>query len=168
MIMGNPIQKIETSESTCPVALLKDEIPSRFQSFWAIGNLDILLEGNQPIVVCPARGIIRMRIPRLWKKPIDQGPLLILSPFDEKQKRPTLSTAQQRNLLVAMLARCFLIPYADDGSKTEQLCRGIIQAGKKFFTFQSGKSRLVQLGANTIKPTLEEISCLAKVLDTSS
>jgi hypothetical protein len=40
--MGNPIQKIKTSESTCTVALLQDEISSRFSTVWTIGNLDIL------------------------------------------------------------------------------------------------------------------------------
>jgi hypothetical protein len=119
--------------------------------------LDILLKGAQPIVVCPARSIARMRIPIVWKNSIDAGRLLILSPFDEKQKRPTVSTAQQRNDLVAMLGQSFLIPYAEAGSKTEQLGREIIQSGKSVYTFQSEKSRLVQLGANTIKPTLEEI-----------
>ena len=119
--------------------------------------LDILLKGAQPIVVCPARSIARMRIPIVWKNSIDAGRLLILSPFDEKQKRPTVSTAQQRNDLVAMLGQSVLIPYAEAGSKTEQLGREIIHSGKRVYTFQSGKSRLVQLGGNTIKPTLEEI-----------
>jgi hypothetical protein len=145
--MGNPIQKIERSQSTCPASLLKDEISTDFPKFWAIGNLDILttnllgvfcsircpgnvilntydcmrllrdfgvavvsgfhspiekdcldilLKGTQQIVICPARGITRMRIHSDWKKPIDRGRLLILSPFDEKQKRPTVSTARQR------------------------------------------------------------------------
>ena len=116
--MGNPIQKFEISESTCPASLLKDEISADFQTFWAIGNLDILttnllsvfcsircpgsiilktydcmrllrdfgvavvsgfhspiekdcldilLKGTQPIVICPARGISRMRIPSAGK-----------------------------------------------------------------------------------------------------
>ncbi|BBO83598.1 hypothetical protein DSCO28_41640 [Desulfosarcina ovata subsp. sediminis] len=52
--MGNPTQKIKTSESTCPAALLKGEIPSRFQSFWAIGNLDIL-DTNLLGVFCSIR-----------------------------------------------------------------------------------------------------------------
>ena len=155
--MGNPIRKIETNESICPAALLKDEISSRFSTFRTIGNLDILdtnllgifcsircpgnlsflntydcmrllrdagvavvsgfhspiekdcldilLKGAQPIVVCPARSIARMRIPIVWKNPIDAGRLLILSPFDEKQKRPTVSTAQQRNDLVAIMGQ---------------------------------------------------------------
>jgi hypothetical protein len=42
--MGNPIQKIERSQSTCPASLLKDEISTDFPKFWAIGNLDILIQ----------------------------------------------------------------------------------------------------------------------------
>lgn len=214
--MGNPIQKIETNLTNCPTALLKDEIPTDFSYFWAIGDLDllivnllgvfcsircpgniilntydcmrilrdcgvsvvsgfhspiekdcfdILLKGTQPIVVCPARSISRMRIPSDWKKPIDQGQLLILSPFDEKQKRPTASTAQQRNHLVAKLGRSFLIPYADAGSKTEQLGREIIQSGKGVHTFKLEKSPLVRSGAKTIEPTVEGMKVLVKSLD---
>jgi hypothetical protein len=40
--MGNPIQRIEANDSNCPAALRKDDIPSNFPTFWAIGNLDIL------------------------------------------------------------------------------------------------------------------------------
>jgi hypothetical protein len=114
---------------------------------------DILLKGTQPIVVCPARGIIRMRIPSHWKTPISEGRLLILSPFDEKQKRPTVSTSQLRNHLVAMLGRSFLIPYADTGSKTEELGREIIEVGKRVYTFQSEKSCLAQCGGKTVEST---------------
>ena len=123
--------------------------------------LDILLKGTQPIVACPARGISRMRIPSDWKKPIDQGRLLVLSPFDEKQKRPTVSTAQRRNHLVAKLGRSFLIPYADAGSKTEQLGREIIQSGKRVYSFKSERSLLMKSGAKTIECTIEEIKGLA-------
>jgi predicted Rossmann fold nucleotide-binding protein DprA/Smf involved in DNA uptake len=140
--------------------LLRDAgvaVVSGFQSPIEKDCLDILIKGDQPIMVCPARSISRMRIPSGWKKPIDEGRLLILSPFDEKQKRPTVPTAQQRNQLIAMLGRSFLIPYAEAGSKTEKRGREIIRIGKKVYTFQSEKSRLVQFGANTIKPTLEEI-----------
>jgi len=109
-------------------------VVSGFHSPFEKDCLDILLKGTQPIVVCPARGIVRMRILRLWKKSIDQGRLLILSPFDERQKRPTVATAQQRNQLVAQLGRSFFIPHAGAGSKTEQLGREILKAGAPIYT----------------------------------
>jgi len=45
---------------------------------------DLLLSGPQPLVVCPARSIENMRIPSAWKEAIDNGRLLILSPFKKK------------------------------------------------------------------------------------
>ena len=43
--------------------------------------LGLLLRGEQPVVVCPARGIDNMRIPRDWRPALDAGRLLVLSPF---------------------------------------------------------------------------------------
>lgn len=131
--------------------------------------LDILLKGTQPIVICPARGISRMRIPSDWKKPIDQGRLLILSPFEDKQKRPTVSTAQRRNHMVAKLGRSFMIPFADAGSKTDQLGREIIRSGKTVYTFNSeSSSSLIQSGGKAIEPMVKEIRGLAEELDAKS
>ena len=129
---------------------------------------DILLKGTQPIVVCPARGIVRMRIPRLWKKSIDQGRLLILSPFDERQKRPTVATAQQRNQLVAQLGRSFFIPHAGSGSKTEQLGREILKAGVPIYTFNSASNRgLIHSGAKPIGMDVKAMMGLAEELKLS-
>jgi hypothetical protein len=89
-----------------------------------------------------------MRIPIDWKNQIDQGRLLILSPFDEKLKRPTVSTSKQRNHLVAMLGRSFLIPYADAGSKTEQLVWEIIESDGKIYSFKIASNEgLIRSGA---------------------
>ena len=38
--------------------------------------LRLLLRGKQPIVVCPARGIDDMRIPRGWRRALDEDRLL--------------------------------------------------------------------------------------------
>ncbi len=126
--------------------------------------LDILLKGAQPIVVCPARSIARMRIPSDWKKPIDEGRLLDLSPFDEKQKRPTVSTAQQRNHLVVKLVRRFLIPYADADSKTEQLRREILETGGTIYSFHSSANTgLIHSGAKPIGSDVKEIREFAEI-----
>jgi len=123
---------------------------------------DILLKGDQPIIACPARGIVRMRVPNVWKKPIDEGRLLILSPFDEKQNRSTLSTARQRNYLVALLGLSFLIPYAGPGSGTEKLGLEILRVGNKVFTFSQGPSSWDQTNVITIEPTVKGIEGLKK------
>ncbi len=49
--------------------------------------LNILLKGKQPVIICPARNIAGMRIKPEYTKPLDEGRLLILSPFSEKEKR---------------------------------------------------------------------------------
>jgi len=84
--------------------------------------LDLLLRGRQPVVICPARSMVRMRIPMGWRNPLAEGRLLIVSPFDEKQKRATAVLADERNRLIALLASEFFIPYAAPAGKTDQLC----------------------------------------------
>jgi hypothetical protein len=38
--------------------------------------LDLLLRGAQPIALCPARNIERMRLPAAWRTPIAEGRML--------------------------------------------------------------------------------------------
>jgi predicted Rossmann fold nucleotide-binding protein DprA/Smf involved in DNA uptake len=110
--------------------------------------LDLLLRGRQPVVICPGRGIVRMRIPMVWRNPLAEGRLLIVSPFDEKQKRATATLADERNRLIALLAPEFFIPYAAPAGKTYQLCRDLVTAGKPVYTFPLEETKgLVQSGA---------------------
>jgi predicted Rossmann fold nucleotide-binding protein DprA/Smf involved in DNA uptake len=113
---------------------------------------DLLLNGSQPIVVCPARSIENMRIPNAWKEAIDNSRLLVLSPFEKKHKRVTASLSEQRNRIVALLARDAFIPYAAPGSRSENLCKGIIRAGKRIFTCgDESNQSLLNMGAKLIK-----------------
>ena len=50
--------------------------------------LKILLRGSQPIIVCPARSLPQ-RVPPDWEKPLAEGRLLILSCFNESERRVT-------------------------------------------------------------------------------
>ena len=61
--------------------------------------LDLLLRGTQPVIVCPARRIENMRIRKEYRKSLDEGKLLFLSPFNKDQRRPTVKTSISRNLL---------------------------------------------------------------------
>ena len=74
--------------------------------------LRLLLRGNQPVVVCPARGINNMRVPRDWREPLDEDRLLVLSPIPPTRRRPTAELAAQRNDLVADLAAQVFIAHA--------------------------------------------------------
>lgn len=109
--------------------------------------LRLLLRGKQPVTICPARNIPK-RIPADWKKPLEEGRLLILSPFAEKHHRITAQLAQERNLFVAALASKILIAYASPGGKTAQFARQVLEWGKPIFTLSIEHNQcLIDLGA---------------------
>ena len=113
--------------------------------------LRILLRGDQPIVISPARGIETMRIPREWRRPLDQGRLLILSPFPPALRRPTAASAAQRNEFVADHADRVLIAHAAPGGKTEAFARRLAESGKPLLTLNSpANANLVALGAEVM------------------
>ena len=113
--------------------------------------LDFLLRGKQPVVVCPARSVTNMRVPKTWRKASAEGRLLILSPFAPKHGRISALLAEKRNIFVSLLADQFFVPYAAPGSKTEQLCQDLLNAGKKVYTFESEKESVtVKAGAMPI------------------
>jgi len=113
--------------------------------------LDFLLRGKQPVVVCPARSITNMRMPSAWRKACDEGRLLILSPFPPKHGRISTLLAERRNIFVSLLADQFFVPYAAPKSKTEELCKNLLSAGKKIYTFESEKeSGIVKSGATPV------------------
>ncbi len=123
-----------------------------FQSPIEKDCLDLLLRGSQPVIVCPARSLTNMRLPATWKTAIKQGRLLLLSPFDEHIRRPTVELSEQRNEFVATLADQVLFVYANPGGKTEALARSVISSGKPVFTLDSKENlNLVALGAKALK-----------------
>ena len=95
-----------------------------FQTTMEKECLRLLLRGSQPLVVCLARGIEHMRIPRDWRPAIDEGHLLVLSPFPATIRRPTARLSAQRNDMVVSLANRIFIAHAAAGSKTRDLRRG--------------------------------------------
>ncbi|MCD6198058.1 MAG: DNA-processing protein DprA, partial [Deltaproteobacteria bacterium] len=84
--------------------------------------LRILLRGTQSVIICPARSIEKMRIRAEYRKPLDQGRLLFLSPFLDKPHRTTAQSALRRNYFVAALANQIFVAHAEPGGKTEQFC----------------------------------------------
>ncbi len=114
--------------------------------------LTILLRGTQPLVICPARNIAT-RIRPEYKQPLEQGRLLILSPFDEKQRRVTEETSVERNRFVAALADAVLVAYAELGGKMEHLCREAVAWGKPLYTLaDDANAHLIALGAKPVQP----------------
>ena len=118
-----------------------------FQSPMEKECLDLLLRGSASVVVCPARGLGRMRVPKSWKEPLAEGRLLILSFFDDGIRRPTTDLAIKRNAHIAALADRILIAHAEKGGKTEALCKEALTHGKSVFAIDSpDNAHLVELG----------------------
>ena len=58
--------------------------------------LAVLLRGPQPVIVCPARSLDRMRLKREYKEPMAVGRLLLLSSFGGKEKGTQWLEAQSK------------------------------------------------------------------------
>lgn len=82
--------------------------------------LHYLLKGKQPIILVLARGLKEKTKPE-FEKPIEQGRLLIITPFEKKVKRVTEQTAETRNQLMTDLADSITVGYASEGGKLEKL-----------------------------------------------
>lgn len=131
-------------------ALRKAEVPviGGFHSPMEKECLDLLLRGNQPVVICPARSITQMRIPSGWQLVLARDRMLIISPFGPQNKRVTRVLAEQRNYFAAMIARHLLVAHAAPGSKTERFCLDQINIGKRVFLLDGSKNEdLISKGA---------------------
>jgi predicted Rossmann fold nucleotide-binding protein DprA/Smf involved in DNA uptake len=85
--------------------------------------LRILLRGRQPIIVCPARAIEAMRIPKETRDAFDAGRVLFLSPFCQHPKRVTRESAVRRNEVVAALADDVYIAHVSRDGDTARLAQ---------------------------------------------
>jgi len=115
--------------------------------------LRLLLRGEQPVVICPARGIQRMRVPGDWRPGIAAGRVLVLSQFPAHQRRPTKALAEQRNQLVAALATRIVVVHAAPGSRTDALCRQQLSEGKQVYVINASDAPdLIEAGATPLSP----------------
>ena len=115
--------------------------------------LDLLLRGNQPVVICPARSIQKMRLGKDLTTGVEKGSVLVLSPIDEKMRRPTTRSSQLRNRFVGALSAAVFVAYAEPGGKTEEFCKEILNAGKSLYTFESTHNgAIVEKGAIPVGP----------------
>jgi len=114
--------------------------------------LAILLRSPHPVVVCPARGLPK-RVPTEFRQPLEEGRLLLLSPFAADVNRADEETASQRNRFVAALADQIFAAYAAPNSSTECFCREIIAWRKPLYTLAGDSNEnLLALGAKPINP----------------
>jgi predicted Rossmann fold nucleotide-binding protein DprA/Smf involved in DNA uptake len=113
--------------------------------------LDVLLAGAGPLIVCPVRGMYKT-IPAELRKPLAAGRLLLLSPFEEAERRVTAELATYRNRFVAALADRVLVVHAAPGGRTEALAREVIGWGKPVYTpGHAANSNVSALGATSIQ-----------------
>ena len=101
--------------------------------------LQILLRGNQPIIICPARAIEEMRIPGDCRAALDAGRLLLPSPFIEDPLRATRESAILRNEFVAALADSFYIAHMTSGGETARIAGMLNRWGVPAVQFTSGE-----------------------------
>ena len=102
---------------------LRDEgvtVVSGFHSPVEKECLRILLRGKQPIIICLARALGRLRLPTEWRQALASGRLLLVSRF-EKARRADKNTARRRNELVAALSDEVLIIHAEPGGRIEHI-----------------------------------------------
>jgi len=113
--------------------------------------LAILLRGTQPVIVCPARNIQNMRIRKEYRKSLDDGRLLLLSRFEENQRRISAKTSHYRNVFVAALSSVVFVTHASPASKTEAFCREILSWEKPIYTFDNDYNKnLIEMGAQPV------------------
>jgi len=94
--------------------------------------LHYLLKGDQPIIVALARGLKEKLEPE-FEKPLKQGRLLIISPFEKSAKRVTEQTAETRNKMMIDLADNITVGYANKGGNLEKLLK---ETAKPFKTIE--------------------------------
>lgn len=113
--------------------------------------LRVLLRGVQPILLCPARNIEKMRLKPTWRDALTDERLLILSTFESRHNRSTAALANRRNVFVAALADKICIAHAAEDSKTLEFAQMLLTWGKPVFTFETpANDALFQLGAQPL------------------
>lgn len=101
--------------------------------------LKIMIRSTVPVCIVMARSLPK-RVPAEFRRPIEEGRLLLLSPFDGRTKRATKETASHRNRVVAALADKVFVAYAGAGSMTETFCRDTASSSRTCLTFDDPKT----------------------------
>jgi len=133
------------------IRLLRDEgvgVIGGFHSPMERECLDILLRGDQPVVICPARRLRGTRLGQSVRQAVTDGQALILSPFGENVTRTTAAQALHRNELVAAIADAILVPHAAPGGKTWATVSSALARQQPVLTFDIEDNRaLLAAGA---------------------
>ena len=90
------------------------------------------MKGKQPIILVLARGM-KKRWPIEMKKAIIEKRLLIISPFEDKDKQVTQKNANIRNKFMADIADEIFIAYYTPNGNLHKLIKNL--KGKKIKSF---------------------------------
>ncbi len=114
--------------------------------------LDLLLRGDQPAILCPARGLRNPRMGAEARKAVSEGRLLVLSFFEDEIRRTTARRSLLRNEIVAALAEAVLVPHASKNGKIWSVARRALGCGKRIFTFaDEANADLLACGADVCR-----------------
>lgn len=154
---------------------LRSAVASAFHSPIERECLKFLLKGTVPLVVCPARSAIGMRMPGAWKPAIQAGRLTIRSAIDERfeapahqgmskpkqmARRATTALAEHRNRFVASISDTVLILHASPGGKLDRLANELLATGKPLWTVADpANDHLVARGARAVQPSDVALLC---------
>lgn len=105
-------------------------IISGFHSTLEKDVLHYLLKGKQHVILALARGLKTRLEPELADG-LEQGRLLIISPFEKKVTRVTSQTANVRNELMAEVADEIVVGFCQPGGNIDKL----LQKANKPITF---------------------------------
>lgn len=104
--------------------------------------LQILLRGDAPVILCPARRMLE-RLPAPWAIAVAFGRMLVLSAFQDADRRVTADLAVRRNRFVAALADEHYFAHIAPGSHTESLAQEVAD--------WSGRSHPLNRNSNSIE-----------------
>jgi hypothetical protein len=93
---------------------------SGFHSQMEKDVLHYLLKGTQPIILALARGL-KIRLEPELKPALDQGRLLIITPFDNSVKWVTAENATIRNRMMIELADEIVVGHSSPGGQLDTI-----------------------------------------------
>lgn len=115
--------------------------------------LDLLLRGDQPVLVCLARGMSVVRLPKEWRLPVESGRMVVVTAHPPRVRRPSVKSAEVRNRLAAGLAERVFIAGATPGGRLHALAREVAARRQPLACFDHpGNHDLLLLGASAVPP----------------
>ena len=85
---------------------------------------EILLKGNQPLILVLARSLKTHWEPEI-KKALSENRLLIISPFEKEIKRITRKTAKTRNKYIIEISDIILVAYKIENGQLDSLLKNV-------------------------------------------